>query len=462
MTNCAVPGCKENGYHLFPKNKDRKKLWAKAIKRPELAKSQCTYLRLCRHHFTENDFRAVKSSTGFKLQRRILKKDAIPSIFPWSKVAPPYSAAREERLRNRNLKKELFPPNSSVSDSAILDSGVSYIDTQKITNNSGTEPQSVGYSDTKMQNINNKSTQTSILLRLFATEELIFDDTSVKFYTGLETHKKFKFVFNTLCPMAYNLCYKSGNVISLSVEDQFLLTLMKLRRNYCNFELSKIFGVSPTVISNIFVTWVNFMFDTWSLIELWPTQELVRYYTPENYEMFKNTRTIIDSTEVPICKPTNPLSQQATFSNYENKNTIKFLIGATPGGLISYCSDGYGGSTSDRQLIERSPLTKLCQAGDVIMADKGFNVQDIFASKNVAVKIPTFLRGSSQLSTYDLRKDRELSKRRVHIERLIVLTKTYTILKSEMNSYYVPLTSKIFFLCVMLCNFRERIVFQFK
>lgn len=71
MTNCAVPGCKENGYHLFPKNKDRKKLWAKAIKRPELAKSQCTYLRLCRHHFTENDFRAVKSSTGKYLQPTI-------------------------------------------------------------------------------------------------------------------------------------------------------------------------------------------------------------------------------------------------------------------------------------------------------------------------------------------------------------------------------------------------------
>ncbi|KAL0830018.1 hypothetical protein ABMA28_003476 [Loxostege sticticalis] len=174
------------------------------------------------------------------------------------------------------------------------------------------------------------------------------------------------------------------------------------------------------------------------------------YYTPENFEIFKNTKTIIDSTE-------------ATFSNHKTKNTIKFLlVGASPGGLISYCSDGYGGATSDRQLIERSPLTKLCQAGDVIMADKGFNFQDIFASKNVAVKIPTFLRGSSQLSTYDLRKDRELSKRRVHITRLIGLTKTYTILKSEMNSYYVPLTSKIIFLCVMLCSFKERIVFQFK
>ncbi|CAG5056310.1 unnamed protein product [Parnassius apollo] len=90
------------------------------------------------------------------------------------------------------------------------------------------------------------------------------------------------------------------------------------------------------------------MYDTWSLIELWPTQELIQCYTPESFENFEKTRIIIDSTEVPICKPTNPLSQQATFSNYKNKNTIKFLIGATPGGLISYCSDGYGGATSDR------------------------------------------------------------------------------------------------------------------
>ncbi|CAG4994273.1 unnamed protein product [Parnassius apollo] len=364
--------------------KKRRRLWAKAIKRPELAKSQSSYLRLCGRHFTENDYKTVKSSTGFNLQRRILMKNALPSVFPWSKVLPPSAAAREERLRNRNLKKQLFAPNFlGFSDTGTLDSETSNINKQLCAS----------YSHTKIQNINNKSTQTSVLLRLFATEELLIDDTSVKFYTGLETYKKFKFVFDTLCPMAYNLCYKSGNVVSLSVKDQFLITLMKLRRNYCNFELSKIFGVSRTVVSNIFVTWVNFMYDTWSLIELWPTQELVQYYTPESFENFEKTRIIIDSTEVPICKPTNPLSQQATFSNYKNKNTIKFLIGATPGGLISYCSDGYGGATSDRQLTERSSLIKLCQAGDIIMADKGFNVQDIFASKNVAIKIPTFLKG---------------------------------------------------------------------
>ncbi|XP_062594027.1 uncharacterized protein LOC134255513 [Saccostrea cucullata] len=43
----------------------------------------------------------------------------------------------------------------------------------------------------------------------------------------------------------------------------------------------------------------------------------------------------------------------------------------------------YGGSTSDRQVVERSPLINICDPGDLIMSDKGFNVQDLFAPKDV-------------------------------------------------------------------------------
>ena len=42
---------------------------------------------------------------------------------------------------------------------------------------------------------------------------------------------------------------------------------------------------------------------------------------------------------------TAPLAQQITFSTYKNKNTAKVLIGVTPGGMVSYISPAYGGST---------------------------------------------------------------------------------------------------------------------
>lgn len=54
-------------------------------------------------------------------------------------------------------------------------------------------------------------------------------------------------------------------------------------------------------------------------------------------------------TEVPITKPSNPTAQQATTYSYGYKHhkTVKFLVGATPGGLILFCSEGYAGSTSE-------------------------------------------------------------------------------------------------------------------
>jgi len=70
---------------------------------------------------------------------------------------------------------------------------------------------------------------------------------------------------------------------------------------------------------------------------------------------------------------------------------VKVLIGCSPGGLISYVSPAYGGSVSDRQVVERSNLPDMCQPKDSIMADKGFNVQDLFAANDITVNIPTFL-----------------------------------------------------------------------
>ena len=77
--------------------------------------------------------------------------------------------------------------------------------------------------------------------------------------------------------------------------------------------------------------------------------------------------------------------------NYKHKNKVKVLIGATPKGLISFVTEAYGGSTRDRQLIERSNLFNLAEREDVIMADKGFNVQDIFATKMFKINMATFL-----------------------------------------------------------------------
>jgi len=49
-----------------------------------------------------------------------------------------------------------------------------------------------------------------------------------------------------------------------------------------------------------------------------------------------NHRVIMDGTECPIQKSSLPVTQQSTYSTYENRNTAKVLIGVTLGGQVSY------------------------------------------------------------------------------------------------------------------------------
>lgn len=285
------------------------------------------------------------------------------------------------------------------------------------------------------------------------------DDSAVHFYTGLENYLKVKFVLATLGPAAYCLKYMYGSVSVISILDQFFLVLIKLRQHKTNFELSKLFGVSEADVYNIFCTWIRFMSLQWSEIDIWPSRDLVTFFSPNDFRnKFPSTRVIVDGTECPVKKPALPLAQQSTFSTYKNRNTVKVLVGATPSGLISYVSPAFGGSTSDRQIVERSDLPDRCDSGDSVMADKGFDVQDLFANRNVAVNIPSFFRKKNQMCTKKVLHDRKVSSKRVHIERIIGLGKTYKILTHPLNTSETALASDIIRVCYMLCNFRKCIV----
>ena len=151
------------------------------------------------------------------------------------------------------------------------------------------------------------------------------------------------------------------------------------------------FQINEKEVTNIFVTWINFLYFQFQDIEWWPSRDLVRFFSPsEFYKKFPSTRAIIDGTEIPMKKPKQPVLQQATYSTYKNRNTAKVLVAVTPGGLVSFVSEAYGGSASDRQICERSNLSQMCESNDSIMADKGFNVQDLFISSNVTINIPEF------------------------------------------------------------------------
>ena len=66
------------------------------------------------------------------------------------------------------------------------------------------------------------------------------------------------------------------------------------------------------------------------------------------HKSFKQCEIVIDSFEVFIERPTNLKARAQTWSNYKHHKTVKFLIGITPQGAITYyVSKAWGGHVSD-------------------------------------------------------------------------------------------------------------------
>ena len=134
-------------------------------------------------------------------------------------------------------------------------------------------------------------------------------------------------VLATLGSDAHNLrYYYSQTKPPLDIPNQLMLTLTKLRTHPPNTELAFRFTITVKQVSNIFITWINFMYRQWKQIKWWPSQELTRFYAPASFkETFPDTRAILDGTECPIKQPKQPMLQQSTVyckSMHDQKNQI--------------------------------------------------------------------------------------------------------------------------------------------
>ena len=67
---------------------------------------------------------------------------------------------------------------------------------------------------------------------MMSIDDFINDNEGMLFYTGLASHTDFNFVLHSLGPAAYHLryLYINNQRQNVSVENQFFLTLMKLRQ----------------------------------------------------------------------------------------------------------------------------------------------------------------------------------------------------------------------------------------
>jgi hypothetical protein len=133
------------------------------------------------------------------------------------------------------------------------------------------------------------------------------------------------------------------------------------------------------------------------------------------------------------------------------------LIGCTPNGAISPL---YVGSISDVELTKVSGYldTLNGKTGVSVMADRGFTVRDLLASKGVSQNIPPFMQGRKQMSVEDVQRGRHIASLRIHVERVIGRIKTYAILKGTMPNSLMRVSNQIISVCAWLTNFQPILI----
>ena len=256
------------------------------------------------------------------------------------------------------------------------------------------------------------------------------DDKKVRFYTGLPNYEVFEKVYKLMEP----LLSKDDKKSTISLFDELLMVLVKLRLGVPNQDLGYRFHVSSSWVSVVFHKWITLMSVELKCLVRWPDSIALHEHLPSTFRKhFSNVRCIIDCFEIFIERPVALHARAATYSNYKKHNTVKVFFAVSPTGSIGFISKAWSGRVSDKEITQKCGFLNLLEYGDEVLADRGFSVDDDLAVCGAKLLLPSYTKGKSQLSQKDVEQSRRLARVRIHVERVIgQMRKKYTILHNTL------------------------------
>uniref|UniRef100_A0A8C6SDP6 THAP-type domain-containing protein n=1 Tax=Neogobius melanostomus TaxID=47308 RepID=A0A8C6SDP6_9GOBI len=381
-----IPSWKKNcSSHVSEVTKRRRIAWIAAIRRPNITfKNTPAHMLVCSKHFH-------KGKPAYKMLE--CDPDWAPSLNLGHTEVKAATTARFDRLSGRARSKQL--PSSVLNNAGPL------TEVDNISQHNDEEQPECRMCSLRLKEIahlqeENRKLKEELSKKKLDDDFLKDNDSKVKFYTGLPSFALLMGVLMQIRPSLPNTDRK------ISHFQMLLLTLMRLRLNL------------PLVH--------------------WPMRHCIQASMPHQYvEMFGDRVTvIIDCFELFIERAQNLRAK--TYSNYKSRYTIKYLIGITSQGTISFISNGWGGRSSDKRIAERSGFLQKLSPGDIVLTDRGFDIKESVALMGATLKIPAFTRGRTQLEAKDVEATRKLAHVRIHVERVIgCIRSKYTILNDTIR-----------------------------
>ncbi|XP_044594885.1 uncharacterized protein LOC123272252 [Cotesia glomerata] len=213
----------------------------------------------------------------------------------------------------------------------------------------------------------------------------IHDDQSLSSLTGVN-FSIFTFLLNMLPDI------KSTKI---DKKTKLLITLTKLKTGLTFTALGVLFSIHKTSAQKIFISNLQQLNILLKNFIVWPSRATIQATLPEAFKKnYPATRVIIDCTEVYTEQPPEVRQKVLMYSDYKHHQTVKFLVGCAPNGLITFVSKCYGGRSSDCYITNDCGIVDLIESGDVVLADKGFpQIKTEVEKKNAVFIMPPFAHG---------------------------------------------------------------------
>lgn len=241
-----------------------------------------------------------------------------------------------------------------------------------------------------------------------------------------------------------------------------IVTLFKIKQNDSVERISDQLELSRTKLATMILTGIEILGNFFQNLIFTPHAKEIKKNLPLIFKIrYSNVQMIIDCFEIQITKPSDPLKQAQTWSQYKNCNTVKYLIGCTPNGLVSFISQGYGGRISDKALVENSNLLDILQPNAVVMADRGFKeIEPLLNSHGIKLLRPPSVYSGIKQSLAETLQSKVIASLRVHVERVIRRIREFSLLKqhSVVNYKYVPYLDEVVVIACGLINLQGEII----
>ncbi|KAL4007773.1 hypothetical protein ACER0C_001625 [Sarotherodon galilaeus] len=418
------------------------------------------------HHFGKSCFQThdqLIEPTTLDGRRRLIK-GAVPTLFEWNgyKVEPPWRSVWERTER----RPELVPADDQEEHSLTRDHDYCSVP----------EPSALDISASAAEDLSKdvetlrKEIQELRVQREFGLQRFAGSDTDIRFYTRFPSYDHLMAFWFLIEPCIYKMirvsraksaASRNEEVLTpartstrqlLQPIDEFFLFLVFLSVGLKERDLAHRFNIHQSTVSRIIATWTNFLATALGSQCIWLTHEEVQAYLPEEFKDFSDTQMILDCTELRCQTPSSPLLQSEMYSSYKSHCTMKALVGIAPHGPVTFISNLYAGSVSDKELFKQSGIAEKLTEDMAVMVDKGFLITDCCKCK---VYCPPFLSKQKQMPAYQVKETQAITRLRVHVERVIRRIKQNKLFDSIITMSHVYNINQLFAVACMLSNYQN-------